>query len=344
MNYAPKETKDAWQKTLAFLEKNLKTEPKSTAGKIEILARNLDTPWAIDFLPSGQLIFTERPGRVNIIENGKVIVVGEIQVNEEAEAGLLGIAVDPDFEQNKFIYLYYTTNRGNRVSRFFFDGSLKDEVVLLDDIPSARFHDGGRIKFGPDGKLYITTGDATEPSSAQDIASLAGKILRMNKDGSVPPDNLFQNLVYSYGHRNPQGLAWHPQTQQLYAAEHGPTRNDEINLITKGQNYGWPTECTETLEEQVKPLRCYTEFTLAPGGIAFAGNTLYITGLRGTQLRKITFAADHKTIIKEEEIISHLGRLRDIVEHGGYVYFTTSNRDGRGLPAPGDDKIVRIKI
>ncbi|MBI4151794.1 PQQ-dependent sugar dehydrogenase [Candidatus Woesearchaeota archaeon] len=344
MNYAPQETLDAWQKTLAFLEKNLggkRVAPKDS--KMEIVARNLDTPWAMDFLPTGQLIFTERPGRVNVIENGVATVVGEIPVNEEAEAGLLGIAVDPEFKQNQFVYLYYTHENKNRVSRFQLEWTLKDEIVLIDDIPFARFHNGGRIKFGPDGKLYITTGDATELSSAQDITSLAGKILRLNKDGTIPEDNPSRNEVYSYGHRNPQGLAWHDATRQLVAAEHGPTRNDEINFIEKGKNYGWPQECTDKIEEINQPIRCYTEFTLAPGGIAFQGNALYIAGLRGTQLRKIVFTPDLTTILSEEEIFSDFGRIRDVVEHEGYIYFSTSNRDGRGLPAVEDDKIVRVK-
>ncbi|MBI2102460.1 PQQ-dependent sugar dehydrogenase [Candidatus Woesearchaeota archaeon] len=344
MNYAPAETKDAWQKTLAFLEKNLKKKAVTTPSEIEVVANDFDTPWAMDFLPTGQLMFTERPGHVNIIENGNVKTVGELPVNEEAESGLLGIAVDPEFEDNKFIYLYYIHKNKNRVSRFRLDTILKDEIILLDNIPSARFHDGGRIKFGPDGKLYITTGDATDPSSAQDINSLAGKILRINKDGTIPQDNPFQNAVYSYGHRNPQGLAWHPQTGGLYAAEHGQNRNDEINLIEKGKNYGWPQECTEKADDKVQPLRCYTEFTLAPSGITFVGEELYVAGLRGNQVRKITFAPDHKTILREEELFSPLGRIRDVVENEGYLYIATSNKDGRGLPSPGDDKIVRVKI
>lgn len=309
----------------------------------EVLVRGLDTPWAIDFLPDERMIFTERRGRVSILDNGKVTIVGSIDVDERSESGLLGIAVDPKFDKNNFVYVYYTHEKGNRVSRFVLNEELGNETILLDNIPNAMFHDGGRIKFGPDEKLYITTGDATVPSSSQDIDSLAGKILRMNKDGSVPEDNPFGNYIYSYGHRNPQGLAWHPVTKQLYAAEHGPSRNDEINIIEKGKNYGWPDECSKALEGHVNPIRCYTEFTLAPSGIAFYNNDLYVAGLRGTQLRRIVLDNEHR-IILEEELLKDLGRIREVVEHDGYLYISTSNRDGRGMPKLDDDKIIRIII
>ena len=201
--------------------------------KTEVLAENLDTPWAIGFLPDGGGIFTERHGKVSILNNGEIKAVANINVSEVSESGLLGIAVDPEFYRNNFVYVYYTYEKGNRVSRFILKDRLEEEFVLIDNIPNARFHDGGRLKFGPDGKLYITTGDATVPSSAQDINSLAGKILRMDKEGTIPKDNPFSNYVYSYGHRNPQGLAWRPVSKQLYASEHGPTKNDEISLIVK---------------------------------------------------------------------------------------------------------------
>ena len=317
---------------------------------IETLAENLDTVWAIDFLPNGKMIFTERPGRVNIYDFDKKekLVIAEIPITEIAESGLLGIAVDPEFEENNLIYLYYTYEDSNgiynRVSRFILkDNKLIDEKVLLDKIPAARFHDGGRIKFGPDGLLYVTIGDATNPSTAQDTNSIAGKILRINKDGSIPKGNPFENLVYSYGHRNPQGIAWNSEKNIFYAAEHGPSRMDEVNIIQKGKNYGWPATCDE-LSNFENPIRCYTEFTLAPSGIAFHNSNLYVAGLRGTQLRKITLAEDGKTIIGEEELFSDLGRIREVVAHDGYLYIGTSNYDRRGIPKKGDDKITRIKL
>ncbi len=320
---------------------NKVTERAETELALEVLVTDLDTPWAIDFLPDGKLIFTERPGKVNIFDGKEKIIIAEITVSEISESGLLGIAVDPEFNKNNFIYLYYTNQNGfNQVSRFVLENNkLIDETILLNNIPSAQFHDGGRIKFGPDGKLYITTGDATVPSSAQDIASLAGKILRINKDGTVPEDNPFGNYVWSYGHRNPQGLAWNNGT--LYEAEHGPTRNDEINIIEKGKNYGWPQECDKSADF-INPIRCFTEFTLAPAGIAFYKGDLYVAGLRGTQLRRLVLDIDGK-ILKEEELFSELGRIREVVAHDDYLYIATSNRDGRGIPRPGDDKIIRIK-
>ena len=219
-----------------------------------------------------------------------------------------------------------------------------NEVILLDNIPIARFYDGGRIKFGPDGKLYITTGDATNPSTAQDLNSLAGKILRINPDGTIPGDNPFGNYVYSYGHRNPQGISWN-SNGELYSSEHGPSRNDEINIIVAGANYGWPDKCSEQEGiNDVEPIRCYTKFTLAPSGIAFFEGDLYVASLRGTQLRRIIFNEDYRTNIDEEELFSNLGRIREVVEHDGYLYISISNRDGRGIPRIGDDKIIRVKI
>jgi glucose/arabinose dehydrogenase len=308
---------------------------------LEVLVTGLDTVWAIDFLPDGKMIFTERPGRVSVYDFKETIVVGTLDVTEIAESGLMGIAVDPEFEKDKFIYVYYTYDSSegifNRVSRFVLENALQDETILLDKIPSARFHDGGRLKFGPEGMLYITTGDATVPSSAQDLDSLSGKVLRMNKDGSIPADNPFGNYVWSYGHRNSQGLAWNDGI--LYSSEHGPTQNDEINVIVKGGNYGWPHECTET-GQWINPIRCFTESTLAPGGAAFYDGALYVTGLRGTQVRKFTL--DGEKVLKEEELLSDLGRIREVVARDGYLYIGTSNYDGRGIPHPGDDKIIRV--
>ncbi len=318
---------------------------KNVSYEAVVVAKDLDTPWAIGFLPDGRLIFTQRNGKLSIIENNTVKLIAQLNVSEESESGLLGIAVDPDFEVNHHIYLYYTISDRNRVSRFTLNNNgLEDEFVLIDKIPNAQFHDGGRIKFGPDRYLYITTGDATTPSSAQDITSLAGKILRIKKDGSIPTDNPFDNQIYSYGHRNPQGLAWHPLTGELYASEHGPSGNDEINIIEKGKNYGWPIkECDDVSSEFTNPIRCFSEFTLAPSGITFFKDDLYVAGLRGTQLRKITFDSEGK-ILGEEELFSDLGRIRDAVEHNGSLYIATSNKDGRGIPKSNDDKIIRINV
>lgn len=321
-------------------------QPVTQQGnETEILAENLDTPWAIDFLPDNRMIFTERGGRVSILDNGTTKTVGNINVVEISESGLHGIAVDPDFNENRFVYIYYTSQTGNRVSRFTLNERLENETILIDNIPSGSIHNGGRIKFGPDGMLYITTGDAGNSQLAQDTNSLAGKILRINKSGSVPPDNPFGNYVYSYGHRNPQGITWNPLTRELYSSEHGPTRNDEINIIVRGGNYGWPLyQGTESAQGYIRPLIVYTDFTLAPSGISYYNSVLYVAGLRGSQLRKITLSADGNTVTGEEALFTNLGRIREVVEHDGYLYITTSNRDGRGIPQTNDDKIIRVKI
>ena len=181
-----------------------------TGFQSEVVADNLNIPWAMDFLPNNTMIFTQRGGNVSLLIDNGVVNIGNINVTANGESGLLGIAVDPQFSQNNYIYLFYTSNNGNRVSRFVLNDQLQNETVLIDGIPSGTIHNGGRIKFGPDGKLFITTGDANNRTSSQDLNSLSGKVLRINKDGTVPSDNQYNNFVYTYGNRDPQGLAWNP--------------------------------------------------------------------------------------------------------------------------------------
>lgn len=311
----------------------------------QILVTGLNTPWSIDFLPNETLIFTERGGKVNLLDGEKVITVGNISVKAEGESGLLGIAVDPEFDKNKYIYLYYTAQDSNRISRFVLNQKLENETILLEGIPSAQIHNGGRLKFGPDGKLYATTGEAGQKPLAQDINSLAGKILRLNKDGSVPPDNPFKNYVWSYGHRDPQGITWDIEKGIMYESEHGQTRNDEINIIEKGGNYGWPLEQgNNTTGKYINPMVYYNDFTLAPSGIAYLNSDLYVAGLRGNQLRQLVLSTDGRNVTSQNALFTNLGRIRDVVEHDGYLYICTCNRDGRGVPQVGDDKIIRIKV
>jgi glucose/arabinose dehydrogenase len=324
---------------------------------------NLDTPWSLAFSKNGILFFTERPGYVKAFYNNTLInlKVENLNVKEIGEGGLLGIALDPNFPNSPYIYLYYTYEEGklwNRVVRYKFENwSLVDQKILIDKIPAATLHNGGRIKFGPDGKLYITTGDATQRDLAQDINSLAGKILRINPDGSIPEDNPFPNSpIYSYGHRNPQGIDWFDNL--MFSSEHGPSgelgyAHDEINFIIKGANYGWPIVVGISNDKKFKdPILDTGEETWAPSGISFYKGNIYpelknkllVATLRGKHLRIIEIDFKEIKVINHYAILSNmLGRIRDVVEGpDGYIYIATSNKDGRGIPALDDDRIVKL--
>jgi glucose/arabinose dehydrogenase len=324
---------------------------------------NLDTPWSLAFSKNGILFFTERPGYVKAFYNNTLIIlkVENLNVKEIGEGGLLGIALDPNFPNSPYIYLYYTYEEGNlwnRVVRYKFENwSLVDQKILIDKIPAATLHNGGRIKFGPDGKLYITTGDATQRDLAQDINNLAGKILRINPDGSIPEDNPFPNLpVYSYGHRNPQGIDWFDNL--MFSSEHGPSgelgyAHDEINFIIKGANYGWPIVVGTSNDKKFKdPILDTGEETWAPSGISFYKGNIYpelknkllVATLRGKHLRIIEIDFKEIKVLNHYAILSNLlGRIRDVVEGpDGYIYIATSNKDGRGIPALNDDRIVKL--
>jgi len=332
------------------------------AWTVETFVSGLEIPWEMRFLPDGRIFVTERPGRVRVIENGQLRPEPVATIPDVApvgEGGLLGMALHPDFANNHWIYFYYTYQSGggvaNKVVRYTeTNNTLVDPVVILDGIPGAQIHDAGRLGFGPDGKLYITTGDAAQPELAQDTNSLAGKILRLNDDGSVPPDNPFPGSpVYSYGHRNPEGLAWEPGTNALYATEHGPSAHDEVNQIQPGANYGWPI-----MQGNEGPNNGYTlpviesgTDTWAPSGATFVqGNTfpqwtgsLLFGSLRGTTLWRLDIPGGGSPPNLEAIISGDYGRLRNVVEGpDGYIYILTSNRDGRGDPASDDDRILRI--
>lgn len=318
-------------------------------SRLSVLAKNLQVPWSLVFLPTGEILFTERPGRVRMIDkNGNLLaspVATIVEVKHIGEGGLLGIEIHPNFENNGFVYLYYTygENNGNtlnRVVRSRFDGrSLTDTRVMVEAIPGASNHNGGRIKFGPDGLLYITTGDAQEPSFSQDIFSLAGKILRVTDDGKPAGGNPFGNEVYSYGHRNPQGIAW-DESGRLFSGEHGSNATDELNLVEAGKNYGWPTVSgDETGEGFTLPVLHSGPDTWAPAGAAYFAGSIYFGGLRGVSLFKYEIQGGKLTRHLEGE----LGRIREVVlGPDNMLYITTSNRDGRGNPRSDDDKIIRV--
>jgi len=317
----------------------------------EIVATELDIPWELVFLPDGDLLVTERPGRLLRIDEYKntIPISG---VAHRGEGGLLGLALHPNFAENQLIYLYLTTASGsgltNRVERYRLDETaLSARKVIIEGIPGAANHDGGRIAFGPDGMLYIATGDAGKETSAQDTASLAGKILRLNDDGSIPSDNPFGNAVYSYGHRNVQGLAW-DDSGRLWATEHGrsgfQSGYDEVNLIEKGKNYGWPTiEGGATRAGMVAPaLHSGAEDTWAPSGMAQLHGYLYFAGLRGESLYVVDISSGEAKDLKSY-LRGTYGRLRSVTAGpDGMLYVLTNNRDGRGSPKEKDDKIIRI--
>ncbi len=270
-------------------------ESEELGYQTEVMAEGLRVPWEMLALPDGRFLITEREGRVLLLEQGAIYNVARAKPN--GEGGLLGMTLSPNFAENNLIYLYYTYSQDNKtynkVSQFTFkEDRLGDELVILDNIPGATFHNGGRIKFGPDEKLYISTGDAQEESLSQDLESLAGKILRINADGRIPSDNPFPDSpVFALGIRNSQGLAWHPVTGDLFASDHGPNRRDEINVIEAGGNYGWPiVTCDQEDPQYKKPLTCYSDFTLAPSGIDFHTSenkeevSLYVAGLRGNRV------------------------------------------------------------
>lgn len=326
-------------------------EISEEAPLVSVVAQNLEVPWALDFLPDKSIIFTERPGRVRLIEPTLKLKPDPLLVIEdiasEGEGGLLGIAIHPDFKENNFVYLYYTEqDRGvtwNRVVRFVkINNRLEDEKIIIDNIPGAIFHNGGRIKFGPDGFLYILTGDALKPELSQDKNSLAGKILRLKDDGGVPVDNPFANSpIYSLGHRNPQGITWDEQGR-AWVTEHGAAANDEINLIEPGKNYGWPIiQGDEEVPVLASPVIQSGGETWAPSGAAFLDDSLFFAGLRGQILYELKIKEEPMTLHRHFD--KNFGRLRDVVSGSdGFLYITTSNRDGRGAPMPGDDRIIRI--
>ncbi|OCA82709.1 glucose sorbosone dehydrogenase [Bacillus sp. FJAT-27986] len=308
----------------------------------------------------GRIFFTERPGQIREIRNGKVreepLLSLPAPFISEGEGGLLGLALDPDFQTNHFMYTYHSYEENekikNRVLRLLVDDNqARIDKVILDGIVGDTNHNGGRIKIGPDGMLYITAGDRYEPDLAQDRTSMGGKIFRIHPDGSIPDDNPIKGSpVYSYGHRNPQGLAWHPVTGDLFSSEHGQSAHDEINLIEAGKNYGWPIiQGDESKEGMETPIAQSATETWAPSGMTFVSkgewkNQLLVANLRGMQVLKVELDELGKQVKRIESLFKdEYGRIRNIIEApDGSLYMMTNNRDGRGNPSDKDDRIIRL--
>jgi glucose/arabinose dehydrogenase len=327
----------------------------NTSG-VEIIAQGLQAPRSIDISKDGRIFVSEKRGSIRVVDNGTLLTepVGDIKAENIGDAGLLGLTLHPNFTQNHLFYVYYTYSNGtglfNKVLMLKESNNrIIDSKTILDGIPGDDYRDGGRIKFGPDGKLYVSTGDASIPELSPDLDSLAGKILRINEDGTIPQDNPFSNSpVYAYGFRNVQGLAWAPNSGALYSSDQGGAGNDEINLISPGKNYGWPhEECNSSDDEDNRytpPLLCFNP-SLEPSGIAFAfsnklgyQNHLIVATLKGSHLRDIDFDSG-----SQNTILVGYGRIIDLVEsEDGSIFVLTSNTDGRALPQQGDDKILRL--
>lgn len=321
---------------------------------IQTVAERLTVPWEVAFIPESiDMLVTERPGTLKRIgANGVTYTIQGVE--QTSEGGLMGLALHPKFAENKWVYLYYTTknvegNLINTIERYVLSqDTLSDKKVIITDIPAAANHDGGRLAFGPDGLLYITTGDAGDEDLAQDTNSLAGKILRVTDEGTVPEDNPFNNAVYSYGHRNSQGIAWDDKNR-LWATEHGPsgrqTGYDELNRIEKGENYGWPVIYGDQKHEgmQTPIAQSGDKETWAPGGMTFANGSLYFAGLRGESLYEAQIINANEVSLKAH-FKSDYGRLRTVVHKDDMLYLTTSNTDGRGSPMKDDDHIYRFTV
>jgi glucose/arabinose dehydrogenase len=330
-------------------EESEKDTVEVLARQAEVITADLDIPWNIT-KQNNTFYLSQRPGyiiKVDADSGTKTVQSMEVtkKILHSGEGGLLGFILTPDFDTSQEAIAYHTYREGgavfNRIIVLELTGNTWTEKgIILEGIPGGRIHNGGRIQIGPDGKLYATAGDAGNPENAQNLQTLAGKILRMELDGSIPGDNPFNNsLVYSYGHRNPQGLAW-DQNGNLYSSEHGQSAHDEINLVEPGKNYGWPViEGDEQGSGMVSPIFHSGDVTWAPSGMAITDNKIYVSNLRGEQILVVDLA--EKTV---GTFFQSAGRMRDVLIEDNSLYTITNNRDGRGTPREGDDKLLKLPL
>ncbi len=320
---------------------------------VSTLATNLEVPWSFAFLPGGNALVTERDsGRLLTVNpSGEARVVQTLPEGGSGEGGLLGVAVSPNYEEDRYVYAYYTTERDNRVVRFRIG---EEPEPVLTGIPVNSYHDGGRIKFGPDGMLYISTGDAGDTENSQDRGSLGGKILRIEPDGSIPKDNPFAgNPVYSYGHRNVEGLAWDAEGQ-LYASEFGQNTWDEVNRIEAGENYGWPEVEGKGGQDRgyVDPITVWPTSEASPSGAEIMVDgaipqwegDLFVAALRGERLWHLELNDKGHVTDREKLLDGEVGRVRDVAQApDGSLWVSTSNYDTYGNPvSEQDDRILRL--
>lgn len=350
-------------------ESETESQVQNQTFRVDTVVSGVQVPWSIVWAPDGRMLFTERAGRVRVVENGKLreqplFTVPDVEPS--GESGLMSIALHPNFSTNHYLYLSYAYGGGGvrvRVVRYT-DGpnGFTDRKVIIEDIPAAQFHAGCRLRFGPDGKLYMTTGDATQRDLAQRLDTLAGKTLRLNDDGAVPADNPFNGQsnarpeIWSYGHRNSQGMDWQPGSGLMFQTEHGPSGfdgpggGDEVNIVEKGKNYGWPTiHHRQTAPGLESPLLEYTPACAPASGMFYRGsaypefkNNFFFGCLRGERLIRVVL--NGRNVVSQEDLLSKkYGRIRDVAEGpDGLIYFSTSNHDGRGNPSSDDDRILRL--
>ncbi|MGM0901469.1 MAG: PQQ-dependent sugar dehydrogenase [Bacillota bacterium] len=324
-------------------------EDKETASRqleLQVIAQDLKVPWAVN-KTDDTFYISEREGSIVKVEEGQQTrqeVVLEKPLAGASEAGLLGFVLAPDFQETGKAFGYYTyqdIGQFNRIIELTLkDNQWRETKLLLDKIPSGNVHHGGRLAFGPDGKLYATAGDAAEPELAQNLDKLNGKILRLNQDGTVPNDNPFKDsYVFSYGHRNPQGMTW-AEDGTMYASEHGPNAHDEINIIEPGKNYGWPVIVGDDKQEGMEsPLFHSGTDTWAPSGMVISNGKIYVATLRGNAVREFNLET-----METREVVTGLGRIRDVFLEGNQLYFVSNNTDGRGVPQENDDKLYQVSL